>query len=217
MRRGTMAAALAVLLLAAAAPAAAGQQIAAPPLSGQEVATSCTASLVTTFTPCFNFLTGSTNGGGSPTQQCCGSLAELVRQGSDCFCLILTGNVPFSLPFSRQLAISLPKLCNSMSVPLQCRDTATQLPAPGPVPFSPPLPPLHDTDSAGIVSTIGLSSGSNGDVSGGGLAADDPEASGGAQLSVEGRPFILGASRHCTVYSCNYFSLIRMWYATMPV
>ncbi|KAL6893911.1 hypothetical protein ACP4OV_008009 [Aristida adscensionis] len=137
MRRGRTAArptaAAAVLVVAAALAAAA---------AGQQVATSCTASMLATFTPCFNFVTGSTNGGGSPTQQCCGSLAEMVRTSADCACLVLTGNVPFSLPINRQLAISLPKLCNSMSVPLQCRDTATQIPAPGPVPFSPPLPPL---------------------------------------------------------------------------
>lgn len=111
MSRGGMAcaaAALAVLLIAAA------------PASGQ-VATSCTSMLITTFTPCLNFVTGSTNGGGSPTEQCCGSLAEMVRTGADCFCLILTGNVPFSLPINRTLAVSLPKLCNSMSVPLKCR------------------------------------------------------------------------------------------------
>ncbi|RLM65130.1 non-specific lipid-transfer protein-like protein [Panicum miliaceum] len=39
----------------------------------------------------------------------------------DCACLILTGNVPFSLPINRTLAISLPRICSSMSVPLQCR------------------------------------------------------------------------------------------------
>ncbi|CAD6207003.1 unnamed protein product [Miscanthus lutarioriparius] len=115
--------------------------LAAAPASGQ-IATSCTASLITTFTPCLNFVTGSTNGGGSPTQQCCGSLAEMVRTGADCACLIFTGNVPFSLPINRTLAISLPKLCSSTSVPLQCRDTATQIPAPGPVAFAPALPPL---------------------------------------------------------------------------
>ncbi|KAK3149093.1 hypothetical protein QOZ80_3AG0212860 [Eleusine coracana subsp. coracana] len=115
--------------------------LAAAPASGQ-VATSCTSMLITTFTPCLNFVTGSTNGGGSPTEQCCGSLAEMVRTGADCACLILTGNVPFSLPINRTLAISLPRLCNSMSVPLKCRDTAAQIPAPGPIAFSPGLPPL---------------------------------------------------------------------------
>ncbi|CAN6308976.1 unnamed protein product [Urochloa humidicola] len=134
MRRDRAAAAAALMLAAVA-------MLAAAPASGQ-VATSCTASLITTFTPCLNFVTGSTNGGGSPTQQCCGSLAEMVRTSADCACLIFTGNVPFSLPINRTLAISLPKLCSSMSVPLQCRDTATQIPAPGPVAFAPALPPL---------------------------------------------------------------------------
>ncbi|CAN6314920.1 unnamed protein product [Urochloa humidicola] len=128
-------AAVAALVVAAVA------MLAAAPASGQ-VVTSCTASLITTFTPCLNFVTGSTNGAGSPTQQCCGSLAEMVRTSADCACLIFTGNVPFSLPINRTLAISLPKLCSSMSVPLQCRDTATQIPAPGPVAFAPALPPL---------------------------------------------------------------------------
>ncbi|XP_003559327.4 non-specific lipid-transfer protein-like protein At2g13820 [Brachypodium distachyon] len=107
-----------------------------------QVAASCTASLISTFTPCLNFVTGSTNGGGSPTQQCCRAVAGVVRTGADCACLILTGNVPFSLPINRTLAISLPKVCKSLSVPLQCRDTATQIPAPGPVAFAPALPPL---------------------------------------------------------------------------
>ncbi|KAF0915554.1 hypothetical protein E2562_036740 [Oryza meyeriana var. granulata] len=132
MVRGRMANTAALLLVVAVLVA---------PASGQ-VATSCTASLITTFTPCLNFVTGSTNGGGSPTQQCCGSLAEMVRSGADCVCLILTGNVPFSLPINRTLAISFSRLCNSMSVPLQCRDTASQIPPPGPVVFAPALPPL---------------------------------------------------------------------------
>ncbi|EMS48490.1 hypothetical protein TRIUR3_07060 [Triticum urartu] len=46
----------ATVLLALAAPA---------PVLGQGVATSCTASLITSFTPCLSFLTNSTNGGGA--------------------------------------------------------------------------------------------------------------------------------------------------------
>uniref|UniRef100_J3LTM4 Bifunctional inhibitor/plant lipid transfer protein/seed storage helical domain-containing protein n=1 Tax=Oryza brachyantha TaxID=4533 RepID=J3LTM4_ORYBR len=134
MVRGRMAGAAAAAALLVVA-------VLVSPASGQ-VSASCTASLVTTFTPCLNFVTGSTNGGGSPTQQCCGSLAEMVRTSADCVCLVLTGNVPFSLPINRTLAISLTKLCNSMSVPLQCRDTASQIPPPGPVAFAPALPPL---------------------------------------------------------------------------
>uniref|UniRef100_A0ACD6A8R3 Uncharacterized protein n=1 Tax=Avena sativa TaxID=4498 RepID=A0ACD6A8R3_AVESA len=132
-RDGAMgAAAVAVLLLATSAAS----------VSGQAVATSCTASLISTFTPCLNFVTGSTNGGGSPTQQCCRAVAGVVRTAEDCACLILTGNVPFGLPINRTLAISLTRICKSLSVPIQCRDTATQIPAPGPIAFAPALPPL---------------------------------------------------------------------------
>ena len=41
--------------------------------------------------------------------------------GVDCACRILTGNVPFGLPISRTLVISLPKVCKSLSVQLMCR------------------------------------------------------------------------------------------------
>ncbi|KAM0924696.1 hypothetical protein ACQ4PT_004648 [Festuca glaucescens] len=124
--------AVAVLLLSTAAMS----------VSGQAVATSCTASLISTFTPCLNFVTGSTNGGGSPTQQCCRAVAGVVRTAEDCACLILTGNVPFSLPINRTLSISLTRICKSLSVPLKCRDTAVQIPAAGPIAFAPALPPL---------------------------------------------------------------------------
>uniref|UniRef100_A0ACD5U9A4 Uncharacterized protein n=1 Tax=Avena sativa TaxID=4498 RepID=A0ACD5U9A4_AVESA len=127
----------ATLLLALAASVLA-------PVSGQAVATSCAASLVTSFTPCLGYITNSTNGGGSssPTADCCRSLAAVVSASTSCACLILTGNVPLGLPINRTLAITLPKACNSMSVPLQCIDTSAQLPAPGPVAVSPALPPL---------------------------------------------------------------------------
>jgi hypothetical protein len=51
--------------------------------------------------------------------------------------------VPLGLPINRTLAVTLPKACNSMSVPLQCKDTSAQLPAPGPVAVSPAMPPLR--------------------------------------------------------------------------
>ncbi|XP_008776786.1 non-specific lipid transfer protein GPI-anchored 23-like [Phoenix dactylifera] len=111
--------------------------------------TACTSSLISSFTPCLNYLLGSTNGGGTPTAECCKSLASLVNSSTDCACLILTGNVPFSLPISRTLAISLPRMCRSTtsSVPLECRGTAMPLPGPGPVAFAPSLPPLPPMQS----------------------------------------------------------------------
>ncbi|TVU41753.1 hypothetical protein EJB05_15299, partial [Eragrostis curvula] len=128
-------AALAIATMAALISPASGQ---APP-----AAASCTTSLLTSFTPCFNFLTNSSNGA-APTADCCRSLAALMSASTGCACLILTGNVPLGVPVNRTLAVNLPKACNSMSVPLQCRDTSTQVPAPGPVPVAPgsSLPPL---------------------------------------------------------------------------
>ncbi|KAJ0982526.1 hypothetical protein J5N97_010781 [Dioscorea zingiberensis] len=109
------------------------------PASAQ-ITTACTNSMLSTFTPCLNFLTGSTNGGGSPTADCCDALGSLISSSADCACLIVTGNVP--IPINRSLAITLPKVCNSKSVPLQCKATSTPLPGPGPVAYSPSLPPL---------------------------------------------------------------------------
>ncbi|OMO54425.1 hypothetical protein CCACVL1_27801 [Corchorus capsularis] len=104
-----------------------------------QISTSCTASMISTFTPCLNFITGSSNNGTSPTQGCCGSLKSLMSTSMDCACLILTANVPFQLPINRTLALSLPRACNMGGVPVQCKAAGTPLPAPGPVPFL--LPP----------------------------------------------------------------------------
>ncbi|XP_058078741.1 non-specific lipid transfer protein GPI-anchored 16-like [Magnolia sinica] len=119
-------------------------------VSGQ-INSACTASMISSFTPCLNFITGSTgNGNGSPTTGCCSSLGSLVGSGSDCACLILTGNVPFQLPINRTLAISLPRACNMAPVPLACKASASPLPAPGPFQFGPPLPlpPRSSPDSS---------------------------------------------------------------------
>lgn len=139
-----------LLLLLAAAPPAAGQQQGSG--SGSPAAAgpaSCPASLLTSFTPCFSFLTSSS--GGSPTRDCCRSLAALMDASAGCACLVLTGAVPLGLgapTVNRTLAVSLPRACNATAVPLQCRDTSTQTPAAaGPVAadapsqqLSPPLP-----------------------------------------------------------------------------
>ena len=113
------------LLATAAVPLASGQQQPAG-------AASCTASLLTSFTPCFSFLTssgGGSNGSAPPTRECCRSLAALVNASTGCACLVLTGAVPLpalggGVPVNRTVAVSLPKACDSMSVPLQCRGTS---------------------------------------------------------------------------------------------
>lgn len=122
----------------------------AAPAAGQPVGTavSCTASLVTSFAPCLNFIT---NNSASPTADCCRSLGALVNASAGCACLILTGSVPLGVPVNRSLAVNMPRACNTSAVPLQCQDptTAALSPAPGPVaqvaPTLAPLPPVTPT------------------------------------------------------------------------
>lgn len=87
-----------------------------------QISTPCTSSIVSSFTPCLNYLTGSSANGSSPTAECCDSIKSLTTDSVDCACLVITGNVPVSLPFSRPLAISLPRICKS-GVPLRCIGT----------------------------------------------------------------------------------------------
>ncbi|KAK3126502.1 hypothetical protein QOZ80_7AG0557620 [Eleusine coracana subsp. coracana] len=122
----------------------------AAPAAGQPggTAVSCTASLVTSFAPCVNFIT---NNSASPTADCCRSLGALVNASANCACLILTGSVPLGVPVNRSLAVTMPRACNTSAVPLQCQDptTAALTPAPGPVaevaPSLAPLPPVTPT------------------------------------------------------------------------
>ncbi|MQM14559.1 hypothetical protein Taro_047496 [Colocasia esculenta] len=117
-----MAIVLAALLMAAGM---------APPASA-EIATPCTASVITSFTPCLFYLTGGGVGAWSesPTADCCAVVGELLRSSAECTCLILNGNVPFSLPFNRTLAITLPGACQSEEVPLQCKGDVEKNPSP---------------------------------------------------------------------------------------
>ncbi|KAK4355510.1 hypothetical protein RND71_024481 [Anisodus tanguticus] len=114
-------------------------------LNGQ-INTACTSSILSTFTPCFNYLTGSSGNGSSPTEDCCNSLKSSMSDSIDCACLIVTGNVPVSIPFIRTLAVSLPQACNT-GVPVKCSVSGVPLPSPGPALFvpttAPPAPPPH--------------------------------------------------------------------------
>ncbi|KAJ1287936.1 hypothetical protein BS78_02G049100 [Paspalum vaginatum] len=129
-------AAATLLLLLAAPPAARGQ-----PQPPQGSPAPCTAaSLVTSFTPCFSYLTNSSGGAGAaPTQDCCRSLAALMNASAGCACLVLAGGVPLGLPaglppVNHTLAVALPRACGSAAaaaVPLQCGgDNGTSVDAP---------------------------------------------------------------------------------------
>ncbi|GER24850.1 lipid-transfer protein [Striga asiatica] len=119
--------------------------------------TPCTSSMIQTFTPCLNYVTGSSSTGSSPTQDCCDSLKALMAKGVDCGCLIVTGNVPIStIPFiNRNLAISLPRMCQS-SVPVQCKASGDPLPAPGPVLLGPTLAPTTSSTAHTQSPTVGI-------------------------------------------------------------
>ncbi|KAK8963983.1 hypothetical protein KSP40_PGU019578 [Platanthera guangdongensis] len=116
--------------------------------SGQQISMACTNSIISSFTPCLNFLASSTNGGGSPSAECCSSLAAVINRSAQCSCLILTGSVPLTLPINKVLAISLPRLCKNRSVPLKCStDVGTLLPGPGPISNAPSIPPFSPQPS----------------------------------------------------------------------
>ncbi|KAL1316957.1 hypothetical protein HN51_069069 [Arachis hypogaea] len=107
-----------------------------------QISTPCnTSTISTSFTPCVGYLTGSSSNSTSPTAACCNSVKSLTSGGMDCLCLIVTGSVPFRIPFNRTLAISLPRACNLPGVPVQCKSTGSPLPAPGPAALGPSLSP----------------------------------------------------------------------------
>ncbi|KAK5804990.1 Non-specific lipid transfer protein-like 1 [Gossypium arboreum] len=112
------------------------------PANGQTINNPCTPAMLTTFTPCFNFLTNSSANATSPSPACCNALKNLTSSSMGCTCLIVTGSVPFPLPINRTLAVSLPRACNMPSVPLQCNaPRGAPIPAPGPVSLAPKLSP----------------------------------------------------------------------------
>ncbi|XP_076926672.1 non-specific lipid transfer protein GPI-anchored 20-like [Bidens hawaiensis] len=140
-----------------------------------QITTPCSASMITSFTPCLNFITNSTtNGSSTPTSDCCNSLKSLTSSGTDCLCLIVTGSVPFQIPINRTLAISLPRVCRMPGVPLQCKAAVgSPIPAPGPatlglapspessstVPDTTPLAPESDTLPTLTPPSTGVASG----------------------------------------------------------
>lgn len=110
------------------------------PVYGQ-ITTACSPTMLSNFSPCMNFITNSTGNGTSPTIDCCNSLRSIASNGTGCLCLIVTGSVPFQIPINRTLAISLPRACNMPGVPLQCKASASPVPAPGPATLAPTQSP----------------------------------------------------------------------------
>ncbi|XP_051129924.1 non-specific lipid transfer protein GPI-anchored 21-like [Andrographis paniculata] len=102
------------------------------PPSNAQSSTLCTGAMIRSFNPCIGFLTGGGSGANSsPTSGCCSALKDLMSNGQDCLCLIVTGGVPFQIPVNRTLAISLPRACKMSGVPVECKGTAAS-PVPPP-------------------------------------------------------------------------------------
>ncbi|KAK6146054.1 hypothetical protein DH2020_019923 [Rehmannia glutinosa] len=99
--------------------------------------TVCTGAMMRGFTSCIGFLASGSNVS-RPSSACCSSLRDLMSNGQDCLCLIVTGGVPFEVPINRNLAISLPRACRMSGVPIECKATASPVPAPDPETPSPP-------------------------------------------------------------------------------
>ncbi|KAJ3679683.1 hypothetical protein LUZ60_017694 [Juncus effusus] len=65
----------------------------------------CGASLVL-LAPCMPFVQGA---GLAPPDQCCDSVAELIRDQADCVCSVIDSSSSF--PINRTLVLALPSLC----------------------------------------------------------------------------------------------------------
>ncbi|KVH94377.1 Bifunctional inhibitor/plant lipid transfer protein/seed storage helical domain-containing protein [Cynara cardunculus var. scolymus] len=113
-----------------------------------QISSPCSVSMITSFTPCVNFVTGSSSNGRSPTASCCSAVESLTTTSMECMCLIVTGNVAFSLPnpINQALAITLPKACKSKRVPLQCKCSKKAMLAPTPSKTAPAVLPDPGAD-----------------------------------------------------------------------
>ncbi|PHT38822.1 hypothetical protein CQW23_22395 [Capsicum baccatum] len=126
---------------------------------GQIINTPCNGPMINSFTPCMNFLTNSSSSGASPTEDCCSALRTMMTNGMNCFCLIVTGGIPFQMPMNPNMVMSLPSACNMPGVPLKCKaPSPPTVIAPGPrndagvpsasptaAPVSPPRSPKDTT------------------------------------------------------------------------
>ncbi|KEH23791.1 Lipid transfer protein [Medicago truncatula] len=116
-----------------------------------------------TFTPCANIITGSTNNGLVPSTTCCDSLRSLMSTNMDCACLMMSSNAQiFQLPINQVLAISLSQACNINGASVQCKgptgigSNSPTLPSSAPTPLSPQDSKTLDVNNAHIYENLQL-------------------------------------------------------------
>ncbi|XP_058738006.1 non-specific lipid transfer protein GPI-anchored 16-like [Vicia villosa] len=124
-------------------------------INGQISSSSCTSSMISsTFTPCANIITGSTNNGLVPSSTCCESLRSLISTNMDCACLVMSSNSPFY----QVLAMSLTQACNIINGgSVQCKGVNSPISAPSaPSPLSPQDSKTLDVDDKHIYENLQL-------------------------------------------------------------
>ncbi|KAJ8531467.1 hypothetical protein K7X08_026901 [Anisodus acutangulus] len=114
------------------------------PSNAQFVTSPCTATMLTSFTPCLNFL--GNNGTAAPSASCCNALRTMMGNGTDCLCVIATSGIPFQIPINPNTTMSLPRACNMARVPLQCK--ASSPPAAAPASSPPAAAPASSPPAA---------------------------------------------------------------------
>ncbi|CAN6690699.1 unnamed protein product [Malus baccata var. baccata] len=176
-----------------------------------QISTPCTTSMISSITPCVNFITGSTSSGAPPTAGCCNSLKSIMGTGTDCACLLITGGVPFQLPINQTLALSLPRVCGMGAAPLQCKASGSPLAAPGsgllgPTPSPTASSPLSPGDSMAVSAGPAPESGTSDDLQPA-SPSDEPEAPTQSTKGV-GRPQLTPSASSLTYVPPPSFILI---------
>ncbi|CAN1280088.1 Non-specific lipid transfer protein GPI-anchored 5, partial [Linum perenne] len=103
---------------------------------GARAQSDCTNVLIS-LSPCLNYITGNSS---TPSQQCCGQFATVVRTSPLCLCQLLNGGgSSFGVNINRTRALELPRACNVQTPPVS-RCNATAAPEGSPEPGIPSGP-----------------------------------------------------------------------------
>ncbi|CAN1280095.1 Non-specific lipid transfer protein GPI-anchored 5 [Linum perenne] len=82
---------------------------------GARAQSDCTNVLIS-LSPCLNYITGNSS---TPSQQCCGQFATVVRTSPLCLCQLLNGGgSSFGVNINRTRALELPRACNVQTPPV---------------------------------------------------------------------------------------------------
>ncbi|XP_062112896.1 non-specific lipid transfer protein GPI-anchored 16-like [Humulus lupulus] len=183
-----------------------------------QISTPCSFSMITSFTPCLNYITGSSSNGLSPTTDCCSSLKTILSSGMDCACLLITASVPIQLPINRTLALSLPSACNINGVPIQCKSSGSPLPASGPASLLEPTP-APEADSPSSIESKATSTDPESEelspASSPGIESEGPTATNPGIRPVLGPPSSASTLPHLIPSSLPHMIIATMMYLIM--